>query len=119
MKQSKDQGHGGNLEVYKTIEDTNEKNFSFKIKLLPNKNLNVNGETYLRRREFDPKLIEKVNNIEYGPNKFVCFLNTINAIHGVSVREKNTISRRLVNIIGELYYPSNSELFKHRAPGWI
>ena len=118
MKQSKDQGNGGNLEVYKTIEDTNEKNFSFKIKLISNKDLNVNGETYSRKRELDPKLIEKVSNIEYGPNKFVCFLNTINAIHGVSTREKNIVSRRLVNIIGELYYPSSSELFKNRAPGW-
>ena len=40
---------------------------------------------------------------KYDKNKLVLFVNYDNAIHEVTHREINPISRRLVNIIAEYY----------------
>lgn len=118
LKRKNDLGKGGNLEIYKTKDNIPSKDFTKKIKLLPDEKTKINGLDYVRKREFDTNLIEKVGEVTYGKNKFICFLNKINAIHGVSIRQSNQLSRRLVNIIGESFYPSEIEAYNSRAPEW-
>jgi len=51
-------------------------------------------------------MADKLNitdTVKYERNTFVLFLNDLNALHEVTPREVNPISRRLVNIIGEYY----------------
>ena len=49
----------------------------------------------------------------YGPNKFALFVNSMESIHGVTVRGVTDYPRRLVNIIGEVY-PTMSKVFNDR-----
>ena len=58
------------------------------------------------------KKIEKVLTIKYEPNSFILFLNNLDAVHGVSERDISLSSRRLVNIIGEVYNKYEDGLFK-------
>lgn len=58
------------------------------------------------------KKIEKELIIKYEPNSLILFLNHLDAIHGVSEREISLSSRRLVNIIGEVYNKYTDGLFK-------
>lgn len=117
FKDNRDIGEGGNLEIYKTKKSYNNlKQFRKLIKPLPNKKTTKYGVPYTRKQEFDPKLIECVSRVPYEKNTFVMFLNQENAIHGVSEREINPISRKLVNIIGECYYQGNA--LHKRCPEW-
>ena len=76
------------------------------------------GRTYRRRNEFDRKDLKLVEQVKYKPNVFILFLNEINAIHGVSVRKKGNISRRLINIIGECYFDKEISP-RLRTPKWF
>jgi len=51
----------------------------------------------------DKDLINKVGKLKCEANTLVFFLNTIDSVHGVTPRDPSTVSRRLVNIIGEVY----------------
>ena len=57
------------------------------------------------------KKIKKVLTIKYEANSFFLLLNNLDAIHGVSERNKSSKSRRLVNIIGEVYNEFPDGLF--------
>lgn len=46
---------------------------------------------------------ERVSTVPYAPNTLVVFLNAQHAVHAVSPREPTAKSRRLVNVIGEVY----------------
>ena len=57
------------------------------------------------------KKIKKVLTIKYEANSLFLLLNNLDAIHGVSERNTSTSSRRLVNIIGEVYNEFPDGLF--------
>ena len=58
----------------------------------------------------DPNLI-KLADVPYGKNLFVMFINSKKSIHGVSPRSKTKRSRRLINIIGEMYSHPNGGMW--------
>ena len=57
----------------------------------------------------------KVATVKYAPNTLVFFLNTLDSVHSVTPRSASTVSRRLVNIIGEVYNIKARGLFE-RGP---
>lgn len=61
----------------------------------------------------------EVARVPYGPNTLAMFMNTINSVHAVSPRQPTEYSRKLVNIIGEIYPCMPQGLFvpkKKRPP---
>ena len=46
--------------------------------------------------------VEMVKSVPYGPNTYLCFLNSENAVHGVSPRGITDVPRRYINFIAEL-----------------
>lgn len=74
-------------------------------------------------RRFDPQSphlaiksrVKRVGEIEYAPNTLVFFLNTIDSVHSVSPRSTSSTSRRLVNIIGEVYNIRKEGLFERQC----
>jgi hypothetical protein len=93
LRDANDTSTGGDLELYRW---KNGRTFSFYDK------------RYIRLEN-----AELINAISYGPNKFVWLLNSLNAIHSVSVRNVTPFPRRLVNIIAEVY-PTIDRLFDER-----
>ena len=57
---------------------------------------------------------ELVSTIPYRANTLVAFVNSERALHAVSIRQPTPHSRRLVNIIGEVYRPLPNGLFVKR-----
>jgi len=55
--------------------------------------------------------IKAVDHIPYARNTLVCFLNTINSLHGVTPRENPKTIRRYINIDGHV----DEKLFKFSA----
>jgi hypothetical protein len=53
----------------------------------------------------DAKYIEKIKTIPYKANTFVFFINSIDSLHGVSVRNKTNYTRQFCNFIGQLKDP--------------
>lgn len=90
FKHRDDYSLGGDLELYKW---KNSKKCKFD-KHLTNHNL-----------------VEVFTKLKYEPNTFVMMINTVNSIHGVTAREPSVKSRRLVNIIGEVYNLKPEGLF--------
>lgn len=88
-----DRSHGGDLEIY-TWKDPNRKHIGPR-RLIPRGNVVVK------------------DSVTYGPNRFALFVNSIEAIHGVTVREVTQYPRRLVNIIAEVY-PTMDKAFNDR-----
>jgi hypothetical protein len=74
------------------------------------------------RPRFEPQMpqlaiqshVKRVATIEYAPNTLVFFLNTLDSVHSVTPRSASTVSRRLVNIIGEVYNMKEKGLFDRR-----
>lgn len=65
---------------------------------------------FVEKRYIDPSLVVERGSIPYGPNRFVWFLNTVEAVHGVTIRQRSPQPRRLCNIIAEVY-PTVPTLF--------
>jgi hypothetical protein len=65
------------------------------------------------RNSIAPDSITVKDVVTYGPNKFALLLNSLDGIHGVTVRDVTPFPRRLVNIIAEVY-PSTDRLFDER-----
>lgn len=82
MRHPDDDSEGGDLELYNRKPDCPE---------------------YKPKEIIDQKYLEHVRIIPYKANTFVLFLNTPDAIHGVSPRKPTKYSRRFVNVIGERY----------------
>jgi hypothetical protein len=80
--------------------------------------LNLYGWNSRARRTYRGHLVHPLNQIQlfktvrYEPNMLVLFLNTPDSVHGVSPREPSARSRRLVNIIGEVYNVYPKGLFR-------
>ena len=66
--------------------------------------------SFVEKRYIDPSHVIERGTIPYGPNRFVWFLNTVEAVHGVTVRQRSPLPRRLCNIIAETY-PTVPKLF--------
>ena len=119
LKQENDKTEGGNLKIF----DVNYKyknllEFQEKITPLKDTSYEFQGRTYRRRNEFDRKDLKLVEQVKYKANVFVLFLNEINAIHGISIRKKGNVSRRLINIIGECYFHRGRGP-RLRTPKWF
>jgi hypothetical protein len=65
---------------------------------------------FVEKRHIDPSLVVERGTIPYGPNRFVWFLNSVEAVHGVTMRQRSPLPRRLCNIIAEAY-PMVPKLF--------
>lgn len=65
------------------------------------------------RRLISGEVVEVREVVPYGSNRFALFVNGLDSIHGVTVRDVTPFPRRLVNIIGETY-PSVGRLFDDR-----
>ena len=87
LRTEDDDSSGGTLEIYK-----------------PRSAL---GDFFLGGNRLRPKILidhailDKADEVPYGPNTFVLFMCTYHSIHGVSPRNVTPHSRRLVNIIAE------------------
>jgi hypothetical protein len=82
FKQPEDQAAGGDLELYKWKNSHHAQFFGHFA---------------------DKSLLHKFGHVTYEANTMVLFLNTIQSVHGVTPRDPSVLSRRLVNIIGEVY----------------
>ena len=80
MRTKEDDSEGGSLEIFKP----------------KNSNMNI-----VHKKEIDPLLLEKTDEVPYQRNTLAIFLCSKHSIHGVSPRSVTNHSRRLVNIIGE------------------
>ena len=56
----------------------------------------------IKGRKVDPDDIKKVDHVPYKRNTMVCFLNSLNSLHGVTPREFPTHTRRYINIDGHI-----------------
>ena len=95
LRRPEDDSVGGNLQILKWKE----------------------GYTSLQKRFFyeegvDPRHAEVVQEIPYGNNTFVMFINSLDALHAVTPRQVTTMDRTFVNFIGI----SNEKLFKKELP---
>jgi len=92
FKRPEDQAEGGNLDLY-DWKNQRRKLFREKYKIA------------------DDSLIKKRLTIPSAANTLVMFINTIDSVHGVTPRSPSSLSRRLVNIIGEVYNPIPEGLY--------
>ena len=53
----------------------------------------------------DEEKIETARLVPYAANRLVLFINSLSAIHGVTVRQPTTHPRRFVNLLGEIDPP--------------
>jgi hypothetical protein len=90
FRKEEDTSQGGNLELYKWKDRSNRQ---------------FNGS------EVDESETEYVKTIDYLPNTLVVFINSLDSLHAVSERSVTEYSRRLVNIIGEVYRSIPDGLF--------
>jgi hypothetical protein len=100
FKRREDEAEGGNLDLY-CWRNQRKKLFRDEYKIA------------------DDPLLKKQLIIPSAANTLVMFINTIDSVHGVTPRSPSRVSRRLVNIIGEVYNPIPEGLY-HRpqvAPG--
>ncbi len=82
FKKPEDKGTDGGLNIYKNKEG---------IQWKP-----------LKGRKVDLDDIEVVNHIPYKRNTMVCFINSLNSLHGVTPRENPSHIRRYINIDGHI-----------------
>ncbi len=83
MRRDNDDSKGGDLELYQ-----------FK-----RKKFKMYGQG------IDDKYLKLIKTVPYEKNVLVLFLNSIDSLHGVTVREKTEHPRYFVNLIGELKEP--------------
>lgn len=55
--------------------------------------------------QLDPAAVETVDQVAYGGNTLVMFLNGLDALHAVTPRQPTSRSRYFVNLVGEVPYP--------------
>jgi hypothetical protein len=56
-------------------------------------------------RLIDDRYVERVSTVKYEHNTFILFLNSINALHGVTPRSITSQPRYLFNVLGEVEHP--------------
>lgn len=92
LKHDDDVGEGGDLNILKLKKCKSLEQF---VKTV--------GKDRGRNYKDMADRLKVTDTVKYEKNTFVLFLNDLNALHEVTPREVNPISRRLVNIIGEYY----------------
>ena len=96
MRKDGDDSEGGDLEIYKVKDQYKD----------------LYG-TYYRVDKIDPKIVKKIDTVKYNKNVFILFINSRQAIHAVSVRQKTDHIRRLINFTGTVStWRSDREKFK-------
>lgn len=90
LRHPDDKAAGGNLVVYEWKDGQNRR--------------------FFEKRYIDPSLVVERGTIPYSPNSLAWFLNSAEAVHGVTAREASPLPRRLCNIIAETY-PTVRKLF--------
>jgi hypothetical protein len=93
LRHPDDRSQGGDLEIY-TWKDPDRKRIG-------------------PRRVISQENVVVKDSVTYGPNRFAMFVNSIESIHGVTVRGLTEYPRRLVNIIAEVY-PTMNKVFNDR-----
>ena len=83
FRKDEDDSLGGDLELYRYKNDT----YKF------------------YGQHVDEKYVEVIKTVPYSQNTFVFFINTIDSLHGVTVRENTPHTRQFLNMIGELKEP--------------
>jgi hypothetical protein len=53
----------------------------------------------------DDDRVDVVETVPYAKNRLVLFINTLDALHGVTVRQPTRQGRRFVNLVGEVDEP--------------
>lgn len=53
----------------------------------------------------DDERVDVIETVPYARNRLVLFINTLDALHGVTVRQPTRQSRRFVNLVGEVTPP--------------
>lgn len=71
-----------------------------------------------RRQHVDEKLVEAFDEVKYEANSLVLWLNTPNAVHGVSPRSPTQIHRRYINFIAECYRLRTDTFFSLNRDPW-
>jgi hypothetical protein len=84
LRHPDDDSVGGDLQVYKTRKG----------------NYKIHGQ-----RLVEDRYVEVVQTIPYKKNTLVIFLNTPDALHGVTVRQATPHTRKFVNLIAEMNQP--------------
>ena len=98
MRTDEDDSSGGDLTLYKTLNQFVFTSIS--------EDLN----------EVDEKYLKKIKTIKYSRNLFILFPNKVNAIHGVTARGPTLHTRRYINLNMESYVLKKSAFFKtHRS----
>ena len=95
MRHDEDGSEGGKLVIY---QHKNTKKFQLsKFKLSQ-----VAGRTYMSSNEVDPETINEVKVVPYAKNRLLFFLNSDQAVHGVTDRKPTNHYRRLINVIAKI-----------------
>jgi hypothetical protein len=84
LRRPEDDSSGGDLELYR---------------------YRTNRFRFHQGQMIEPRYVETVKTIPYGKNVLVLFLNSLNSLHGVSVRRKTDILRCFLNLVGEVERP--------------
>ena len=71
--------------------------------------------------EIKDKYVEVVKEVRYEANTYVLFLNSRHSVHGVAPREITPLTRRFINMVGEVNTHPHGGLFATRkdTPGWL
>ncbi len=91
LRHPDDDSSGGDLELYKL----------------------KNNHPKFRGQDAKISQIEDVTTVKYERNVFVLFVNSLRAVHAVSIRSHTTWPRYLVNLVGEVKEPL-VDMGKHR-----
>lgn len=101
LRSPEDQTKGGNLEIYR-----------YKKRYQQNK-----AKGHWINAEIESGCIELVKTITYENNVLVMFINSLDSLHGVTVREKTNRTRTFMNLVGEI----NGKLYTMKplqSPRW-
>lgn len=63
------------------------------------------GRTRFDGAELEPRDVEVVSKVPYAGNTFVLFLNSLDALHGVTPRQPTPRARWFLNLVGEVKAP--------------
>ena len=66
---------------------------------------------FYEKQHIKSELVTPFEKVSYGPNRYCAIVNSLEAVHGVTAREKCVYQRRLCNVIIEIY-PSFPCLFE-------
>jgi hypothetical protein len=76
------------------------------------------GSRGFRDAEVADRHVEVVETVPYERNTLVLYLNALNALHGVTVRQRTPYTRLFLNIVGEVRQPL-FDLSAHQEPSLL